>query len=497
VRLFRQKGASRGIARIAALAGALAVIASVVATAAPASPSHLFPPPGRDPNLPRLDPTPRNLRPGAVARFTVALAQLGVDSGGAVVETNFDHVNESATSPVSLDACASSAPSGIGRYTWSFDGGSTFVSTTSCRTTWQRPVSHAVTSRDILLRVVPVQSSVYASATTTRTVSFRDVAIASLGDSAASGEGAPEHEGQSPAFVASNECDRSGWAASAQAALQIQRSLANTTVHLWHLACSGSRVTSADGAIWNVPPYLDAPTGGLLTPYRGEHPAAGLAPQVDRLVVLEAQTGLRVDRLLITAGVNDLHWSTVAMACSPGSHGERPELLLGPAQLDCLHRAQPLIDSSLSTLPAHFDALATALQTTFADGGQIAPAGKVFLTEYYDPFDSLLGPQGPVCGNDPFVATFTLRTYGIGAIENPIEAIVQNAASDHGWNFIGGIRSAFQGHGACWLDGRLRWINSYDDSNRIEGDASGTWHANRAGQLALAPLLVNAIAPGL
>ena len=505
MRFHTQEGASRRLARVARLASALGVIAWVVATAAPASPSQsralsVFPAPGGPehsfpvrPSKPvyKIDPG-APLQSGAVARFAVALAQLAVDSGGAVVETNFDHVNESSTSPVSLDACASSAPSGIGRYTWSFDGGHTFTSTTSCRTTWQRPVSHAVTSRDLVLRVVPVQTSVYASATATRTVSFRDVVIASLGDSAASGEGAPEREGQISAYVASSECDRSGWAASAQAALRLQRSLANTTVHLWHLACSGSRITSADGAIWAAPPYADPPTGGLLTSYRGAHGTAALAPQVDRLAALEAQSGLPVDRLLITAGVNDLHWATVGKTCSNLWY----TFLANWDQLNCLKGAQPLIDQSLSTLPAHFDALAAALQRPSSAGGQIAPAGKVFLTEYYDPFDSLLGPQGAVCGHDP-VATFTIRTYGIGAIENPIQAAVQDAAGRNGWNFVSGIRSAFQGHGACWLDGRLRWINSRQDSLNIQGEDSGTWHANRAGQLAIAPLLVNAIAPGL
>src|SRR5262245_30478053 len=102
IRIAPGSGSStpRRLVRIAGFAVALAAIASVIATAALASPSqssflppperpsHSFQlPPGRDiPN--RIDPGPP-LQPGAVARFTFSLAQLAGDTGGGVVETNF------------------------------------------------------------------------------------------------------------------------------------------------------------------------------------------------------------------------------------------------------------------------------------------------------------------------------------------------------------------------------------------------------------------------
>jgi hypothetical protein len=421
---------------------------------------------------------------GVVANFGYGLSQLSTDNTGAVIETNFDHVKESSTSPVRLNACSSSAPGGIASYRWSFDQGATTVSTTSCTTTWQRPLSRVITSRGVSLTVVPANTAL-PPATTVKTITFSDVVIASLGDSAASGEGAPDHIKQgptdpNPAFVASAECDRSGWAASAQAALTLQRALPNASVHFWHLACSGASISSADSGIW---PKGQPNPGGLISPYMGAHGSASLGPQVDRLATLQLQSGLRVDRLLITAGINELHWASIVQACAPGTF--TPFL-----QLNCFKTWQPRLDLATATLPAHFSALAARLA---ASPAAVAP-GSVYLTEYYDPFDTL-GPQASFCA-DP-AATLTARTYGTGAIMNPIQTIVRNAATANGWNFIGGLRVLFQGHGACGIDPNTHWVNTFLSSQLDQHDIQGSWHANRAGQTAIAPILFNAIKPGL
>ena len=101
-------------------------------------------------------------------------------------------------------------------------------------------MTHTLASVDVTLTVNPAGGG--AGLFTTRTVTFRDIVIASLGDSAASGQGASEIIGHGkPAFVASQACDRSGVAASAQAAWRIQNNLPNTTVHFWHLGVAPCR----------------------------------------------------------------------------------------------------------------------------------------------------------------------------------------------------------------------------------------------------------------
>src|SRR5262249_15963572 len=138
-----------------------------------------------------------------------------------------------------------------------------------------------------------------------------------LGDSAASGQGAPQ-DGALPSQWAAHYCGRSGWAASAQAALRAQEALPDTTVHFWHLACTGARITAADSAPWTSNP-LDA--GGMLDYFNGPYNDVSppLRPQITRLQQLETETGskLHVDRLLITIGANDLEWAQIARKCLP------------------------------------------------------------------------------------------------------------------------------------------------------------------------------------
>ena len=62
---------------------------------------------------------------------------------------NMDTTQESTTSPVSLNACGSTAAGGtsypgISDYEWTFSNGNPEITTTSCTATWQRPLSKLV-----------------------------------------------------------------------------------------------------------------------------------------------------------------------------------------------------------------------------------------------------------------------------------------------------------------------------------------------------------------
>jgi hypothetical protein len=378
--------------------------------------------------------------------FSYGLSKLSA-LNGAVVETNFDHSDESSTSAVSLDACSSRVSGGIAGYRWTFGNGDSPISTTNCKWSWSRPLSHTLTSVAVTLTVLP-RNPLLRPASVSKQVKFRDFVIASLGDSAASGEGAPENLGQRNAFIASAECDRSGWAASAQAALQMQQQLADTTVHLWHLACSGAAITNADSGIFRV---------------IGDNPSQ--------------QGGV------ISAGINDLHWATIAPNCiiteTVGA------IALGQSVLPaCLAVVAPVVASAESTLPAHYDALAAALTPA------LVPAGSVYLTEYFDPMDSL-SVQPPICTGEPEASPIA-RSWGVDQVEKPLLTIMKAAALRHGWNYIGGIQQAFQGHGVC-QNSSNRWVNSFLDSQNGQQNENGTWHANRGGQMAIATIIFNAI----
>ena len=440
-----------------------------------------------DPNCPPYPPDPcihTHSCPATsdTAAFSWQLKQLGETSDGAVAEDNVDHVNETASSPVSLSGCSSTAADRIQDYLWTFSNVTPSITSTTCATTWQRPLSHNYAAVNVTLTVVPTSG---ASFSVTHTIRYRDVVIASLGDSAASGEGAPENIGRTPAFRVSKDCDRSGWAASAQAALHVQQTLgADTTVHFWHLACSGATITSNDSGPWTKDPHN---AGGILDPYNGVRHNVALEPQLQRLEELRAQTGnLPIDRLLLMAGANDAHWADVLAACLPlGIFGSLQ-------QTNCVNGYTAKIGAALNTLPAHFARLNAALTAA------IVPHDNIYLTQYFDPLNSL-SAQPTTCPGEP-LAWPNLRKWGVRQVEDKLQDTIQAEATNPqigiNWHFIDGIRQAFQGHGVCQPKAD-QWVNSWEESIPSQGDTNGTWHANRTGQLAMANIIYRDISAGL
>lgn len=406
-----------------------------------------------------------------VATFTWQLATLGTRSSGAVVMPDSDLTDEKPTSRVTLDACRSAAVRGIRRYEWRFGNGAPAISTTSCLTLWERPLSRITQVVPVTLTVVPKGGPPLS---VSHDIRYRDVVIASVGDSAAAGQGAPD---DGATFSISKYCYRSGWAASAQAALRVQRTLgADVSVHFWFLACSGARISADGNTIWGFPP-LDA--GGMLDPFSGidhllnNQPHQPLQPQVDRLRRFAAQSGLPIDALLMTVGANDTGWATVLSRCLPF-------VPIGPAQTICLNALSGKLDASLTRLPTHFAWLADRL-------AGVVPAGHVYLTDYWDPIDGLrdLMQTGP-CGGELMAGSY-LRGWALHRVENPLQEAVRDAAAAHRWHYLAGIRQLFQGHGVCQV--RDRWVNSASDSLGAQLSTSGTWHANRIGQLKMADLI--------
>ena len=298
-----------------------------------------------------------------------------------------------------------------------------------------------------------------------------------------------------PAFNVSDVCDRSGWAASALAALQLQRSLQDTTLHFWHLACSGATIYTPGGHAFG---YNAIDDGGLLNPYTGVHHTQKKPPleaQLTRLENLMDETGLPVSRLLITAGANDTGWAVVLQQCLIA---KIVTAILNPleatlAEDGCLNGYTVPEHSALMNLPSHFAKLAEAINSLSAQRpGQLSES-NVYLTQYFDPLDSL-SRQPLVCPGEP-LAGQGLRQWGVQAVEKPLQQGVMNAAGTYHWHLIDGIRRAFQGHGVCQTSAK-RWINSLDDSLFEQSDNYGTWHANRTGQRQIARITLDAIAPG-
>jgi hypothetical protein len=460
---------------------------------------------GFSPPKPPVVPKPTNPNVDAI-RFAWSQPQLTGDGNGGVAEINYDVNAEASTVPVRLNACGSTATTQITSYRFSFDDGSAPIASTNCTVIWSRRTSPTFRSVNVTITVYKSDGSSFS---TTRVIRYRDLVIASLGDSAASGEGTQDN-----GYAASPNCDRSGLAATALAALQVQRDVGSATVvHFWHLACSGATISAA-----GTGPFVDRksdpndpyPSGGLLDPYSGaRHMQKGgasppLPPQMDRLQTLIGQSQLPVARLLIQAGANDGGWATVLKDCL--TVGGEAWLTLGPLTGDlvansnenaCLTGWTPPVNTAMSNLwgpqNSHFNALHNRVIKLMADKPGMLEPQNIFLTQYYDPLDSLSN-QPVLCAAEPF-AELVLRQWGVNRVEKRLQADVSAAATAYKWGFIGGVQKAFQGHGVCHTNSR--WVNSWYDSEFVYKHENGTWHPNADGQHAMGNIIYTAIKPGL
>jgi GDSL-like Lipase/Acylhydrolase family len=443
-------------------------------------------------------PPPRPPKPTDSATLSWSQPGLAADANGGLQETNYDTTNEASNVPVTLNACGSRAISPITSYSFAFDDGAATINTTQCAVTWMRSTTPTFKSVTVTMTVHQAQGPSFSTSTTVR---YRDLVIASLGDSAASGQGA-----QDDGYAASPNCDRSGMAASALAALRVQQTLGpDTDVHFWHLACSGATIT-AEGSGPFEPNPIDA--GGLLSPYSGQRrmqESNPLPPQMQRLAALVAQSNLPVSRLLIQAGANDGGWATVLKQCL--FDGGLSWLPLGPglgdiaatsAESICLSEWKPAVTSAMGNLygspGSHFDQLANWIDAYIAANPTRLGTGNIYLTQYYDPLDSL-SPPSPVCPGEWF-AEQPLRVWGVDEVEAPLQADLAAAAAGYHWHLIDGIRQAFQGHGVC-ATGTSRWVNSWSDAYFTDKHLDGAWHPNAVGQHAMSNQIYAAISPGL
>ena len=249
-------------------------------------------------------------------------------------------------------------------------------------------MADVATTVNVTLTIVPQSGSPFSL---TQAVQYRDVVIASLGDSISSGEGAPD-AGKN--FSISGACDRSTLAGPAQAAVHAQQTLGSAvTVHFWFLACTGAGLSY--GLIGSYQP----PSGPLLP------------PQLDRLSQLIGQSGLSVDRLQMTIGANDVYWGALLQACLPIGEYDPG------SQTGCVNGYAWEINDALSELPGTFAGLQQKLAAL------VSPS-KVYLTQYSDPLDSL-SPQPGLCWGEP-IAWQDLRQFGANT-ESSLQQIMQNA----------------------------------------------------------------------
>jgi hypothetical protein len=228
------------------------------------------------------------------------------------------------------------------------------------------------------------------------------------------------------------------YAGPAQAALALERMDPHSSVTFISLACSGATL--------DVGVYGDY--GGVEGPAPGE--PATLPPQLDALRALVGTR--RVDALLISGGVNNIHFADIIQDCS----------LLGPLTAwRCDEDPQVLrrLDDDLRVLPDLFEQTAQAIAQETSGSESAAPlnVANVYFTEYPNLLrdadgtfcNSTLGEILPGFEIDSAEARWT-ESAAFSWLNGTLGMAILQARIDHPsiqWRVIGGIVEAFAGTG--------------------------------------------------
>ena len=301
-------------------------------------------------------------------------------------------------------------------------------------------------------------------------VVVQDFLIASLGDSAASGEGNRPFTDGSLASI----CHRSKTAFGLQAAREIEDADPRSSVTFVHLACTGARLAGA------------------------ALPDRDIVYQLKRL---EALVGDReIDALQVSIGINDLEFAGFIVGCALHTRCEDAreyrDVSLGNAFdeiRDYLRNRPrtPTYDQALSALrgrlPDLFKRLDQEIRKRFPD----LPSSRVYLVGYPDP---LLDERGRPC--DPLIRGFpapaAFRESGEGEVSwaerqfvQGLRADLANAASRRGWSYVDMGAAGFETHGYCsadsWFVGARKALGKFNPT--------GIFHPNAAGHHAMADVL--------
>jgi hypothetical protein len=271
-------------------------------------------------------------------------------------------------------------------------------------------------------------------------VQIKDLLIVSLGDSVASGEGNPPWR--------STQCHRSTRSAPMIAARKLETDDERSSVTAVDLACSGASIYE-----------------GLLGGYAGIEPGEPLAPQVDDA---EDLIGERTpDAVLLSVGANDLHFTDILMDCLEWFN-------------DCARSQQARLTTELAQMPRKYQALAAALNAKLG--------GQIYITEYFTP---LYDERGRYCRIFPGLNPQESEWAELNVVAGLNRAVSQ-AAVEHGWHYVGGIRDEFVGHGYC-ADAADRWIRNVWESLALQRNMNGAFHPNEPGRRSYARHLRQAL----
>jgi GDSL-like Lipase/Acylhydrolase family len=308
-----------------------------------------------------------------------------------------------------------------------------------------------------------------AGPSTTERIEIRDYLVVSLGDSLASGEGAPDSDGlyefsrldkldvltdstvkvteKEPVKWKDRRCHRSARSGHALLAEQLEDRDPHSSVTFISLACSGAEIDE-----------------GVLGPYAGSEPRQPEMPaQVDVLQsLLRDGSGKQrtVDVLMLQVGINDLDFSDIVVACA-GNFS-----LLGTGDPSCFYDTG--FGNKLAALRAKYERLGVAINRRF-------PGAEVYVADY--PGDVFKGGGCGLLGLHKLgITEIEAQAFSAGGLQ--LNGELQRLASKFDWNYVGGVTEAFSPHPYCSAS---RWFNRVEDSFKHQGNKEGTAHPNHRG----------------
>ena len=385
--------------------------------------------------------------PVCVPRFDYTMPERYSMTGSPLV-TPLENFNPASFKPlfsIPAGACDVTA-----EYTWRIDGkrATGLQGETRCDVTLDFPKTGVYK--------VSVEEAPAASPgdklTYTAEVNVADFVIASLGDSAASGEGNPPYFDvtKSPitslvsgATAAAHQCDQSTRSYAAQAAYAIEKDAATrASVTFVDLACSGALLTedaNTEASLVGALSSENSNSGSTTTKpidlsawgkhYRASgHSATTIYHQLDQL---KQTIGDReIAALTITIGINDLNWSGVVAEC-----------ILLPT---CQNRLDGPERDLVAKLPDLYSKLGAYIKALFPKT-QLNPS-DVYLVDYPDPLEN-----GPTALCNAFSGLFAGPeiVWAEKSIVQPLIAAEQHAANANGWTYVPMPADVFGPHGYC------------------------------------------------
>lgn len=313
--------------------------------------------------------------------------------------------------PVTLDACAT-VVKGNAVYQWTIDGN--FYATAECKVTRQLTEG----TKNYTLAITDNTGVNQVSGTFV----VKNVLVAIIGDSYASGEGFPPffkpnlnpangkpYEPDIP--TAKNivdwdetSCQRSRWSGWVRAANQMEKLDSHSSVTVIDVACAGAQITE------NKTYYGDVfgTTGGMLYPKRplndiGTVNDADIAKnptipsQIDQLNAL--RKGQKIDVGMLSMGGNDMGLSYIALTCSVAKYYITSCFSDG----DPGNQTWEKVAKAMAPIPDKFAALADCLTGTGLLGEcQTAKPGQPVGKETLTPSESLgIDPSNIIQGTYP------------------------------------------------------------------------------------------------